>query len=109
MGKVRVHELAKEFGLTSKEMEARVRELGFEIKSYMSTLEDYEVDAIRRKMRGGGEAAEATGGDKPRAKKVIRRRHQVFRIKKIIKGGTETEVAPSEAAAPGGETPETPP
>ncbi len=85
MTKIRVHELAKEFGVPSKEMEARIRDLGYNIKNYMSTLEDYEAQEIRKKLRGQMEQEKAEPEQQPRPKKVVRRRHQVIRIKKIVR------------------------
>jgi len=93
MAKVRVHELAKEFGVASKEMEARIKDMGFPIKNYMSTLEDYEVQEIRRRFR-----AESDRKEKKEAppKKVVRRRHKVVRIKKVVR---LKKTAPNEAGA----------
>ncbi len=44
---MRVHELAKELGLSSKEMLAKLRDLGVEAKSHMSALDDDAVDLMR--------------------------------------------------------------
>jgi translation initiation factor IF-2 len=82
MTKIRVHELAKEFGMASKEMEARIKDFGFNIKNYMSTLEDYEAGEIRQKLRGE-QVAEKTLQKEAKPKTVIRRKHQVIRLKKI--------------------------
>ncbi len=104
MTKIRVHELAKEFGVPSKEMAARIKDLGYNIKNYMSTLEDYEAEEIRQRLRGQPEAkTEETKTGKP--KKVIRRRHQVIRIKKIVhrkpsEVEQREEVIPVPEAAP---------
>ncbi len=82
MAKIRVHELAKEFGIASKEMEARIKDMGFPIKNYMSTLEDYEVQEIRRRLRAASEKKEEKEAP---PKKVVRRRHKVVRIKKVVR------------------------
>jgi len=50
MSKVRVFELAKELGLSSKEIMAKLQEFGFAITSHMSTLEDREVKLLRKKF-----------------------------------------------------------
>ncbi|NPV25970.1 MAG: translation initiation factor IF-2 [Firmicutes bacterium] len=47
MGKIRVHELAKELGVNSKELINKLQELGIPIKNHMSTLEDYQVARIK--------------------------------------------------------------
>ena len=98
MTKIRVHELAKEFGMSSKEMADRIKDLGYPIKNYMSTLEDYEVQEIRKKLRSQeDEKKEEMKEDRPQ--KVIRRRHRVLHIKRIIKK-VEPKPEPEEELAP---------
>ncbi len=84
MAKIRVHELAKEFGISSKEMAARIKDLGYPIRNYMSTLEEYEARDIRKrlKLQEQEESKDSEGQAKPN--KVIRRRHKVLHIKKVI-------------------------
>ncbi len=88
MAKIRVHELAKEFGIPSKEMADRIRELGYPIVNYMSTLEDYEAQEVRKKLQNEGESFSDGGNNKGEAangtrKPVVRRRHTVVRLKKV--------------------------
>ena len=59
-GKARVHELAKELGVTSKEVLARLSEQGEFVKSASSTVEA----PVARRLR------EAFGGSKPAAEKA---------------------------------------
>jgi translation initiation factor IF-2 len=40
MAKIRVHELAKELGIPSKEMVVTLQNLGLDVKNHMSTVED---------------------------------------------------------------------
>lgn len=47
MGKVRVHELAREMGLNSKEMIAQLEKIGIKVKNHFSTLEEEEVRRIK--------------------------------------------------------------
>ncbi len=99
MAKIRVHELAKEFGIASKEMEARIKDMGFPIKNYMSTLEDYEVQEIRRRLRAESEKEKE---DKVQPRKAVRRRHKVVRIKKVVrvkKAEESKETVPEETGA----------
>ena len=58
-GKARVHELAKELGVTSKEVLARLNEQGEFVKSASSTVEA----PVARRLR------ESFGGSKPAADK----------------------------------------
>ncbi|WP_231999064.1 translation initiation factor IF-2 N-terminal domain-containing protein, partial [Mycobacterium sp. 1081908.1] len=59
-GKARVHELAKELGVTSKEVLARLNEQGEFVKSASSTVEA----PVARRLR------ESFGGSKPAATKA---------------------------------------
>ena len=59
-GKARVHELAKELGVTSKEVLARLSDQGEFVKSASSTVEA----PVARRLR------ESFGGAKPAAEKV---------------------------------------
>ncbi|MGQ9711084.1 MAG: translation initiation factor IF-2 [Desulfotomaculales bacterium] len=70
MGKKRVHEVAKELKLESKELMQRLADLGIEVKSHMSTLTEQEIKRVRQSLAGKqGEtkqsAPEAAG--KPKA------------------------------------------
>ena len=82
MQKKRVHELAKELGLASKELETKIKGWGYNIKNYMSTLEEREVEEIRKRLQK--ELEEKTL--KIKRKKVtsppkIKRKHKIIRIK----------------------------
>lgn len=53
MGKMKIHEIAKEIDKTSKEIIAVAQELGLEVKSHMSSLEDNEIKLVKEKLLGG--------------------------------------------------------
>ncbi|KAA8965425.1 translation initiation factor IF-2 N-terminal domain-containing protein, partial [Mycobacterium sp.] len=57
-GKARVHELAKELGVTSKEVLARLSEQGEFVKSASSTVEAPVARRLRESFGGGKPAAE---------------------------------------------------
>lgn len=59
MSKMRVHELAKELTIDSKDLVAKARELGMEVKSHMSTLEEEQVETLRSAVSLGDPPAEA--------------------------------------------------
>ncbi len=59
-GKARVHELAKELGVTSKEVLARLNEQGEFVKSASSTVEAPVARRLRESFGGGKPAAEAS-------------------------------------------------
>ena len=64
MSKVRVYELAKEFGLESKEVLKQLRDMGEFVKSASSTVEAPVVRKYRQAREGSGAAAQ---GGKPSA------------------------------------------
>ncbi|WP_082992991.1 translation initiation factor IF-2 [Mycobacterium sp. 1245111.1] len=72
-GKARVHELAKELGVTSKEVLARLGEQGEFVKSASSTVEAPVARRLRESFGGGKPAPEKASGNgatatKPAAK-----------------------------------------
>ncbi len=76
-GKLRVHELAKQLGVTSKELLATLKEQGEFVKTASSTIEPPVVKKMRAhyEAQGGGEAESKPAGEKkpgtpkPEAKK----------------------------------------
>ena len=46
--KIRVYELAKEFGMAPKDLVAKVRTLGVEVANHMSNLDGVDADRVRR-------------------------------------------------------------
>lgn len=52
MVKKRVHELAKELNIESKDMVQNLHQMGINVKSHMSTLEDREIERIRARYTG---------------------------------------------------------
>jgi len=62
-GKARVHELAKELGVTSKEVLARLSEQGEFVKSASSTVEAPVARRLRESFGGSKPAQEKTAGN----------------------------------------------
>jgi translation initiation factor IF-2 len=52
--KIRVHELARELGLTNKELLDISQQLGIGVKSASSSIEDPQADRVRRKVDSEG-------------------------------------------------------
>ena len=48
MGKIKIHELAKELGVPSKEALDKAKELGIEVASHLSSIEDEQANKIRK-------------------------------------------------------------
>ena len=63
MPKLRVHELAKELGLSSKEVLAHLKKIGQEVKSHSSSV-DEDVAARVRSDLGNGQAPAKTAPKK---------------------------------------------
>src|SRR3954468_21041484 len=49
-GKVRLYEVAKDLGLANKDLVAKVRALGIEVKNHMSNLEPDDVARVKRAL-----------------------------------------------------------
>ena len=54
LAKQRVHELAKELGLTNKECMDICDALGYGVKSHSSSLDDAYADGVRRRAKRDG-------------------------------------------------------
>ena len=52
LSKMKVHELAKKLDKTSKEIIAIAQELGIEVKTHMSSLEDGMIQKIENRVKG---------------------------------------------------------
>ncbi|MGL5441924.1 MAG: translation initiation factor IF-2 N-terminal domain-containing protein, partial [[Mycobacterium] stephanolepidis] len=103
-GKARVHELAKELGVTSKEVLARLSDQGEFVKSASSTVEAPVARRLREAFGGGDKPAASNGapaeaaappkkaGPKPGAPKPA--------PKKIAEPVVEAPPVPEPPAAP---------
>ncbi|HEY9414091.1 MAG TPA: translation initiation factor IF-2 N-terminal domain-containing protein, partial [Pseudonocardia sp.] len=56
-GKARVHELAKELGITSKQVLSKLQDMGEYVKSPSSTVEAPVARKLRESMASGGNGA----------------------------------------------------
>ena len=50
MAKIRVHEIAKELGKSSKEMVDILQKMGLDVKNHMSTVEDSQASWVRKQL-----------------------------------------------------------
>ena len=57
LGKMKIHELAKQVGKTSKEIIAIAQELGIQVKSHLSSIEEDDAKKIEDKI-GGAKVSE---------------------------------------------------
>src|ERR671934_87537 len=72
MAKKRVYELAKDLGLSNKEMVDWLKAHEYDIKSHSSSLEDDQAQAVMEKFRG--ERTPKAAAPKPSASGVVLRR-----------------------------------
>lgn len=68
MAKIRVHELAKEMGISSKEMVDTLQKLGLDVKNHMSTMEESQAGWVRKRLGDKNEAASPKVQEKPASK-----------------------------------------
>ena len=95
MSKTRVYELAKEFGIENKEFIAKLKTLGIAVKSHSSTLEDSEVERVRREFAAKGEKEVV----EKRVKSTVIRRRAVRLPEEAAEAEAEAAAAPPEAEA----------
>ena len=69
--KIRVHELSKELGLTSKELLGLAQKLGIGATSPSASIEDAQADRIRRKADAEGLRREVVP-EEPKAAKATK-------------------------------------
>jgi len=91
MSKMRVYELAKELGMDNKELIARLEKFGIAVKAHSSSLEDSDVERIRKEFSLG----ERNKVIEERVKSTVIRRRAIRQPSAIIKP-VETEEDVSE-------------
>ena len=84
MAKMKVHELAKELDIQSKDVIAFLGEKGIEVKAAQSSIEDDAIEMVKKKF---GKAAHKAEAPKEEAKKPT----------------PKAEEAPAQAPAPAAE------
>ena len=69
MAKIRVHELAKELGIPSKEMVETLQKIGLDVKNHMSTMEESQASWVRKRL--GEKPEPASKNNEPQAPSKI--------------------------------------
>ena len=69
MGKIKIHEIAKEMGLTSKEIIAKAEKLGIEAKTHMSSVDEKDAEKIKKELSNNNTSKEDN-------KKVVERQKE---------------------------------
>ena len=96
MAKPRVHEVAKELGLSSKEVLAHLDEIGNPVKSHSSTIEEEVADRLRADL-GNGSTAPAK---KTTAKKKTTTAKETTAKKTTAKKTTAKKTTAEKSSAP---------
>ena len=52
MGKIKIHEIAKELGLTSKQIIEKANSLGIEVSSHLSSVDEKQAKSIKDSFKG---------------------------------------------------------
>ena len=84
MGKMKIHELAKEIDKTSKEIIAVAQELGLEVKSHMSSLEENEIKMVKEKLLGEKTTSDNKKADSKESKETKKESPVIIRRQVII-------------------------
>ena len=58
LGKIKIHEIAKEAGLTSKQIIEKAKSLGIDVSSHLSSVDEKQAKAIRNSLGLNSEKAE---------------------------------------------------
>ena len=59
MGNIKIHEIAKELGVNSKEVLEKARNIGIEVKSHLSSVDEETASKIRNNFKAKKETVEA--------------------------------------------------
>ena len=95
MSKIRVYELAKELGMENKELISRLEKLGIAVKSHSSTLEDSDIERIRKEFSMG----ESHEIEEKRIKSTVIRRRAVRAAEEVVPSAPEEEKVEVEAVS----------
>jgi translation initiation factor IF-2 len=94
MSKIRIYELAKELQMDNKQLLAQIKEMGYDVKSHMSALEEGDVQRIKDIITGV--RAEVVVDERVRPN-VIRRRTKVIQAEPESEPKTVAEAPPEVA------------
>ncbi len=91
MVKKRVHELARELNIESKELMQKLSHMGITVKSPLSTLQDAEVNRVLSELKGGNVQAQAQAqapakADKPKENKNSNKKRNAERPRQQQEG-----------------------
>ncbi|MDD5439456.1 MAG: translation initiation factor IF-2 N-terminal domain-containing protein, partial [Candidatus Omnitrophica bacterium] len=94
----RVHQLAKDLGLSSKELIDKLAALKIDVKGHMSMLDDAVITAIREKLASLAKAAKPA--KKTEVKKELKPEKKVHKTAAPLKETPKKEIKPVSVPAP---------
>ena len=99
LGKIKIHEIAKKLGLTSKEVVDMAKELKIEVKSHLSGVTEEEAENIEKKLleKSNNESVnkkEVNVEDKKKSKTENKKEAKVESKKEVKKETKKEEKAP---------------
>ena len=69
LGKIKIHEIAKEVGLTSKQIIEKANSLGIEVSSHLSSVSEEQANKIKSSIKSNKDKTEKSNGSE-KTKKV---------------------------------------
>ena len=84
MAKMKIHEIAKKYNLTSKDVLEKANELGINAKSHLSSLEDDEVRMLEEKISGKASKNDQTADKKDKSKEKKKESSPVIIRREVI-------------------------
>ena len=90
MGKIKIHEIAKETNLTSKEVIEKAQEMGYDVKNHLSGVSEKEAKELK-KVLSGGKMEENKVKGKAEAKKTEKKSAPVIIRREVIISDEKTE------------------
>ena len=100
MANPRVHEVAKELGLTSKEVLAHLDKIGESVKSHASTITEDVAARLKADLSGNGAAAKKTTAKKTTAKKTTAKKAAAPKVAPAAAPATGRETEPASTGKP---------
>ena len=85
MSKIKVYELAKELGVSNKEIVDFLRSKNIEVKTHMSSVEDADADVVRNTFPKGEKTADKPEAEASKKKNIV----HVFRPQNTQNGGKQ--------------------
>lgn len=84
MGKVKIHEIAKKLGLTSKEILEKAKSLNLDIKSHLSSVTDEEAKKLEETLRKKDKAEQKNKSSKKQPSSATKKDEPVIIRREVI-------------------------